>query len=242
MRYLSLRPGASARPNRLFGEEGCCTRERPLSRQPYALWGAPPAPEATTQRQASEWGQRAGVGGCEAAGRNIHHFVDTACPPRQCGQASVSGTWGAMGAVVWRPWQECNETGPQTVGLRNMATSPHVLYSSSRFRMFGAGVCTGIGGPEKLMSAVQPRPIKAHQRVASNGASTKRTPQKQPPPRCMSGRPRPRALRLVARLPMLLPTVLATIRHAPAARALLQPEPQVRGVAPAVGAPHVRRP
>ena len=70
-----------------------------------------------------------------------------------------------MDAVVWRLWQERQQTVGQAPEYQrraagrddgDCATWRVVWHSGGRFRMFGAGVCTGIGGPEKLMSPVQP--------------------------------------------------------------------------------------
>ena len=72
VRYLSLRPGASARPNPLFGEEGCCTRERPLSRQPYALWGPLPPQRQRHRGKRQSGGTGRGLG---AARRRVAIFI-----------------------------------------------------------------------------------------------------------------------------------------------------------------------
>ena len=256
-RYLSLRPGASARLDRLFGEEGCCTRERPLSRQPYALWGPLPPQRQRHRGKRQSGGRGRGLG---AARRRVAIFItsltlralpDNAAKPRLRGRG---GQWMPLCGVRGRSATGLADkqwNGPLNIsGVRSGATmgsEPHGALFCTRavgFRYSGLA-CAQESEAQRSScprSSPWPRPIKAHQRVASNDASAKRTPQKQQQPHCMSGRPHPRALRLVARLPMLLLTVLSTIRHAPAARALLQPEPQVRGVAPAVGAPHVRRP
>ena len=201
--------------------------------------------------------QSGGTGrGMGAARRRVAIFItsltlralpDNAAKPQLRGRG---GQWmrlcGVRGRSGNKRWD-----GPLNIsGVRpgaTMGTVPHGALFGTRVVGFACSglACAQESGAQRSScprSSPWPRPRKPYQRVASNDASAKRTPQKQPLSHCTSRRPHPRALRLVARLPMLLLTVLSTIRHAPAARALLQPEPQVRGVAPAVGAPHVRRP